>query len=268
MAVVRLDDGKVNVISHRVIELLHAALDRSLEEATAVAIIGREGKLSAGFDLTEMTAGIERTKALVGAGGHLLMRIYGHPQPVVLGVTGHALAAGALLALSCDVRIGGDGPAKIGLNETAIGMGLPHYAVELAQERLSTRAPPARRGAGGDLRRRRRGGGRLPRPRRPGRRRGAGDDRRGPPPGPAAGSAYRHTKLALHQALIDRVEPNIDPDMASLTAPGSPAARAHAPAVEHVRDQRAEELGRLALAAPRRRHPRRSRAATPAMPAA
>ena len=68
------------------------------------------------------------------------MRIYGHPQPVVLGVTGHALAAGALLALSCDVRIGGDGPAKIGLNETAIGMGLPHYAVELAQARLS-RAP-------------------------------------------------------------------------------------------------------------------------------
>ena len=155
VAVVRLDDGKVNVVSHRVIELLHAALDRSLEEATAVAIIGREGKLSAGFDLTEMTAGIERTQALVGAGGHLLMRIYGHPQPVVLGVTGHALAAGALLCLSCDVRIGGDGPAKIGLNETAIGMGLPHYAVELAQERLTTRPPPARRRAGGDLRRRR-----------------------------------------------------------------------------------------------------------------
>ncbi len=137
-----------------------------------MAIIGRDGKLSAGFDLTEMTAGIERTQALVGAGGHLLMRIYGHPQPVVLGVTGHALAAGALLCLSCDVRIGGDGPAKIGLNETAIGMGLPHYAVELAQERLNPRPPPPRRRAGGDLRRAGRGGGRLPRPGRAGSRRG------------------------------------------------------------------------------------------------
>ena len=222
VAVVRLDDGKVNVVSHRVIELLHAALDQSLEEATAVAIIGREGKLSAGFDLTEMTAGIERTQALVGAGGHLLMRIYGHPQPVVLGVTGHALAAGALLALSCDVRIGGDGPAKIGLNETAIGMGLPHYAVELAQARLSTRAPATQRRAGGDLRR------------RPARWRPATSTAWCPAAdveratieearrlGQLPGSAYRHTKLALHRALIDRVEPNIDADMASLTAPNT-----------------------------------------------
>jgi enoyl-CoA hydratase len=221
VAVVRLDDGKVNVVSHQVIELLHLALDASLADATAVAIIGREGKLSAGFDLTEMTAGIERTKALVGAGGHLLMRVYGHPQPVVLGVTGHALAAGALLALSCDVRIGGDGPAKIGLNETAIGMGLPHYAVELAEARLSSahlrraavqaevydaagavaagyldRVVPAAEVEQATIDEARRLG-QLPR------------------------SAYGHTKLALHRALIDRVDPNIDGDMASLTAPNT-----------------------------------------------
>ena len=221
VAVVRLDDGKVNVISHRVIELLHAALDRSLEDATAVAIIGRDGKLSAGFDLTEMTAGIERTQALVGAGGHLLMRVYGHPQPVVLGVTGHALAAGALLALSSDVRIGGDGPAKIGLNETAIGMGLPHFAVELAEARLSPAhlrrsavqaelydahgaveagyldwVVPAAEVGDATLAEARRLGA-LP------------------------GSAYGHTKLALHRSLIERVDPHIDTDMARLSAPRS-----------------------------------------------
>src|SRR3546814_15950736 len=84
-----------------------------------------------------MTAGIERTRALVGAGGRILMRIFGHPQPVVVAVTGHALAAGALLTLACDTRIGADGPSKIGLNETAIGMGLPQYATELAAARLS-----------------------------------------------------------------------------------------------------------------------------------
>src|SRR3546814_8366003 len=65
------------------------------------------------------------------------MRIFGHPQPVVVAVTGHALAAGALLTLACDTRIGADGPSKIGLNETAIGMGLPQYATELAAARLS-----------------------------------------------------------------------------------------------------------------------------------
>jgi enoyl-CoA hydratase len=221
VAVVRLDDGKVNVVSHRVIELVHAALDEAIDAASSVAIIGREGKLSAGFDLAEMTAGIERTQALVGAGGRMLMRIYGHPQPVVLGVTGHALAAGALLTLACDTRIGGDGPAKIGLNETAIGMGLPHYAVELAQARITPahllraavqaeiydaagaveagyldRVVPAAEVEAATIAEARRLGA-LP------------------------GGAYRHTKLALHQALIDRVLPNIDADMQQITAPAS-----------------------------------------------
>ena len=54
-----------------------------------MAIVGRPGKLSAGFDLTEMTAGLDRTRGLVGAGGRLLMRLYGHAQPVVIVVTGH-----------------------------------------------------------------------------------------------------------------------------------------------------------------------------------
>src|SRR3546814_12592410 len=91
-----------------------------------------------------MTAGIERTRALVGAGGRILMRIFGHPQPVVVAVTGHALAAGALLTLACDTRLGADGPSKIGLNEPALGMGLPPYAPELAAPRPSpAHATPA-----------------------------------------------------------------------------------------------------------------------------
>jgi enoyl-CoA hydratase len=59
---------------------------------------------------------------------------------VVVAVTGHALAAGALLVLSCDVRIGADVPAKIGLNETSIGMPLPLFALALAEDRLARRA--------------------------------------------------------------------------------------------------------------------------------
>jgi enoyl-CoA hydratase len=219
VAVVRLDDGKVNAITHRSIELLHAALDRALADAAAVAIIGREGKLSAGFDLTEMTASPAAAGALVGAGGRMLMRIYGHPQPVVLGVTGHALAAGALLTLSCDTRIGGDGPAKIGLNETAIGMGLPNYAVELAQARLAP-AHLLRATVQAEIY--------DPR----GARKAGYLDRVVPAAdveavvveearrlGQLPGSAYRFTKLALHQAMIDRVLERLDADMAKMTMP-------------------------------------------------
>ncbi len=221
VAVVRIDDGKVNVISHRVLELFHAALDRSVTEATAVAVIGREGKLSAGFDLTEMTAGPDQAAALVGAGGRLLMRISGHPQPVVLGVTGHALAAGALLALCCDTRIGGDGPAKIGLNETAIGMGLPHYAVELAEARLSP-AHLIRSAVQAEIYD------------APGAVAAGYLDRIVPAAeleatviaearrlGALPGGAYRHTKLALHQAMIDRVLARLDDDMRAMTGPSA-----------------------------------------------
>lgn len=138
VAVVRLDDGKANAVSHALIDQVHAALDAAASDATAVAIIGREGKFSAGFDLSVMTQGADATRGLVKAGGELLMRLYTHPQPTVAAVTGHALAAGALLCLACDTRIGSaELPAKIGLNETAIGMGLPWYGIRLGEARLS-----------------------------------------------------------------------------------------------------------------------------------
>lgn len=221
VAVLRLDDGKVNVISHRLIDLLHKYLSNAEGEARAVTIVGRPGKLSAGFDLTEMTAGIERTRALVGAGGKLLMRIFGHPQPVVVAVTGHALAAGALLTLACDTRIGADGPAKIGLNETAIGMGLPTYATELAQARLApahlTRGAiqaeiydPAGAVEAGYLD--------LVVPADVCEATAIAEARR---LGEYRTGAYSHTKLALRGALIERVMAGIDSDMASITAPST-----------------------------------------------
>jgi enoyl-CoA hydratase len=138
VAVLRFDDGKANVLSFSAIDSFGVALDRAEAEARAVCIVGREGKLCAGFDLSIMSGPPEAARDLVAAGGRLLMRLYQHPQPVVVAVTGHALAAGALLVLSCDVRIGADVPAKIGLNETSIGMPLPLFAVALAEDRLAT----------------------------------------------------------------------------------------------------------------------------------
>jgi enoyl-CoA hydratase len=139
VAVVRFDDGKANVLSYAAVDALAAALDRAEADAGSVCIVGRDGRLCAGFDLSVMSAGPDAARDLVAKGGELLMRLYLHPQPVVVAVTGHALAAGALLVLSCDVRIGADVPAKIGLNETAIGMPLPLFAIALAEDRLDRR---------------------------------------------------------------------------------------------------------------------------------
>lgn len=138
VAVITLDDGKANAISPAVLDGLHAALDQAESEARAVVLAGRPGRFSAGFDLATMTESTESMRSLVSAGARLLMRLYGLAQPTVVACTGHALAAGALVLLTADTRIGADGDFKVGLNEVGIGMALPRFAVELARDRLTS----------------------------------------------------------------------------------------------------------------------------------
>lgn len=139
VAIVTLDDGKVNALGHPLLDALDAALDRAEQEARAVVLVGRPGRFSAGFDLRELTAGPEQAVALFEKGATLYQRLYGFPKPVVAACTGHAVAGGALLLLCADVRVGADGPFQVGLNEVAIGLVLPRLAIELATARLDPR---------------------------------------------------------------------------------------------------------------------------------
>jgi enoyl-CoA hydratase len=141
VAVITFDDGKANVYSHAVLEDLSAAVDRAGNdpEAHAIMLVGREGRFSAGFDLATMTSSDESMRSLVRAGAVFVAKLLLEPMPVVAVCTGHALAAGALVLLAADHRIGSEGPWKIGLNEVAIGMSLPVWAVELARFRLDPR---------------------------------------------------------------------------------------------------------------------------------
>jgi enoyl-CoA hydratase len=137
VAVLTMDDGRANALGHDMIGALKAALVRAEGEATAVLLLGREKRFCAGFDLEVMAAGPEHVGPLVTSGAELLMDIYTHALPVVIGCTGHALAAGGLLLLAADVRIGAEGEFKIGLPEVAIGMTMPVFGLELARDRLA-----------------------------------------------------------------------------------------------------------------------------------
>ncbi|MBA2280094.1 MAG: crotonase/enoyl-CoA hydratase family protein [Actinomycetota bacterium] len=220
VAVLTLDDGKANAISPTVIAELHAALDRAAGEAHAVLLVGRPGRFSAGFDLSIMTRSTEDMRSLVTSGGELLLRLFTFPMPVVAAVTGHALAAGALLLLASDVRIAADVPAKVGLNEVAIGMGLPEFAMELARYRM----PPSQFDTA-----------LLGRVFSPADAVGTGYVDRVVPADEllAAATAEAHelshlsssavaqTKAAARGALVDRVLPNITANMATITGPTS-----------------------------------------------
>jgi len=136
---IQIDDGKANALSPEIIAALIKTLDQAESEAKVVVIAGRQGKFSGGFDLKYMLASPESAQTILRAGVELYIRLYGFSKPVVMACTGHAIAGGAVMLLAGDYRIGAEGDFKIGLNEVAIGLPLPIFALELAKARLDPR---------------------------------------------------------------------------------------------------------------------------------
>ena len=159
--VATIDDGKVNVLSFELINAMRVGHRLGLATVLPLVMTGRDGYFSAGFDLGVMNSGDkERAAALFSAGARLYRDVVEAPVPIVASCTGHALAGGALLLLSADYRIGRPGPYRLGLNEVAIGMSLPSFAVAMATHRLERRfLTPATMFAAGRLARTRPGDG-------------------------------------------------------------------------------------------------------------
>jgi enoyl-CoA hydratase len=137
IATVTLDDGKVNALSIAMLRELHAALDQAEADSAVLVLTGREGYLSAGFDLKVFREEPERLGEMLRLGADLCERLLAFPTPVLVAATGHAIAAGSFLLLSADARVGVEGPFQIGLNEVKIGLTLPLFVVELARHRLA-----------------------------------------------------------------------------------------------------------------------------------
>lgn len=141
IAMLTMDDGKVNAMTPAMSAALNDGLDRAAQEAAVVVIRGRENVFCGGFDLTIMRGNDDALKRrMVEDGRALLKRLYFYPRPVIFAVTGHAIAMGALLVLAGDVRVGLTGDFRIGLNETRIGLALPVSGVEIARDRLAPTA--------------------------------------------------------------------------------------------------------------------------------
>lgn len=137
VATLTLNNGKVNAISHQVVDEFNQALDLAEQQKAVVVITGQAGMLSGGYDLNVMRESMSAAMQLVEKGSRLSRRLLAFPFPVLVACSGHAVAKGAFLLLSADYRIGVDGKFKIGLNEVAIGMTMHYAGVEIARGRLS-----------------------------------------------------------------------------------------------------------------------------------
>jgi len=137
IATITLDDGKANVMSETMSRAILAALDRAERDGAVVVLTGRARIFSGGYDLTLFKRPVEEIARTLRAGGEVVERMFGFPLPIVAACPGHAVAQGAFVLLAADVRIGTAGAFKLGLNEVAIGLTIPHYGVEIARARLT-----------------------------------------------------------------------------------------------------------------------------------
>src|SRR5262245_14784593 len=90
--VVSIDDGKANALSPDLVAALRSVVGEAPDDGViALVLHGRPGRMSAGFDLSVMTGGVDGMRDLVTAGAELLLDIFTSRVPVVVGCTGHAL---------------------------------------------------------------------------------------------------------------------------------------------------------------------------------
>lgn len=130
VAVLRLESGKVNAINDGFLDGLNGLLDE-LGEAKAAVVIGRGSAFSAGLDLpalVELDGAAMR--AFIDKFTATMLRVWELPIPLVAALNGHAIAGGCVLAMQADVRLAADRDARIGLNETQLGIGLPAVILE------------------------------------------------------------------------------------------------------------------------------------------
>ena len=136
---VPVDGREVNALAPRMQAAVHGGLDVAEAAGDAVLLVGREGRFSAGYDLSlsgDPAAFVDQVRT----GFELCERLLAFPHPVVIAATGHAIAGGLFLLLSGDYRLAADGPYKFTANEVAIGLPIPTAAVEICRQRLSQAA--------------------------------------------------------------------------------------------------------------------------------
>jgi enoyl-CoA hydratase len=141
IAVITMDDGKVNVLGPAMLGEIDKAFDQAeADDAGAVVLAGNHKVFSGGFDLKVFGSGDPQAALdMLKAGFELSHRLLSFRKPVVAAITGHAIAMGAFLSCSVDHRIAAPG-YKFHANEVINGMVIPWPGLEVLKLRLTRSA--------------------------------------------------------------------------------------------------------------------------------
>lgn len=135
IAIVQLNNGKVNAISHQLAkELKECFLTLSQNETVdGVILTGHTGAFSAGLDVVEQAQMNEdETQAFWVDYYGALQAMVLYPKPFVCAITGFAPAGGTILTLCADYRIMAQEPKHvIGMHEFKLSMIVPELMMDL-----------------------------------------------------------------------------------------------------------------------------------------
>lgn len=132
---IRLDAGERNVLGIDTVRALRAAIEPDPDHPVIV-LYGREDGFCSGLDNAVLAGPASERESLLCEMGELLVELLRGPSRVVAVCEGHAVAAGAMLLLVSDLRLGLVGDHSIGFTEPRFGMPLPELPVLLARQRL------------------------------------------------------------------------------------------------------------------------------------
>lgn len=138
--ILALNRPPANTLNADVIEEVGAACaEAERDDAVRAVVLTGAGKFfSGGLDLKQVGGDAEQRARVMNLGrDDGIFTLWRMTKPTVAMVNGHAIAGGAILALSCDFRIAARGAGKIGLNEVAIGLAFPIGAYEISRSSLT-----------------------------------------------------------------------------------------------------------------------------------
>ena len=127
VAVLRLDNPKVNALSRALLgQLEAAALDLQANPPGAVVVTGGDRLFAAGAEISEFATdgGVISRDEVLDLGGcflRALNAVAAIPRITIASISGFALGGGCELALACDLRIASE-KAKLGQPEVLLGI--------------------------------------------------------------------------------------------------------------------------------------------------
>lgn len=130
VAVLRLSDGGVNILSATLLQqLLDGLASLQQDPSTRAVVLSSACRVfSAGLDIRMFVAPPPSMSSYMRLVQDVFLALYPYPKPVIASIIGSAPAGGCWLSLLCDYRVMTDAPAsRMGLNETSLGIVAPFY---------------------------------------------------------------------------------------------------------------------------------------------